>query len=245
MIEQFNEDGFVRVDGLFSPDEVAVMRDAFDRVHALALELARADVRTVLHEGARINYAASDPPVVRHIAWVGALDERLDTVGRDPRLINLAAELLGSDTVQQLIHQAHYKRPGDEIAFDWHQDSRHRGMNSGIFTDLNGRGSYVQIAMALDDVTSDAGPLQFVRGSQRHRHVDVDGVPEKYIEPDAIVAPLLSAGDAVAFSPYVIHGSEANRSANWRRVFINGYASPGASAKEFTLKEEGRILRAG
>ena len=53
----------------------------------------------------------------------------------------------------------------------WHQDSTHRRYGQEEWRDVNGRGSYVQTATALDDVTADSGPIEFIRGSARLGHV--------------------------------------------------------------------------
>src|SRR5690606_18116224 len=132
----------------------------------------------------------------------------------------------------QLINQAHFKKPGTGVAFDWHQDSTHRGIDRGGFVDVNGRGSYVQIALALDDVTAESGPLSFIPGSHRAGHLGLTPADVGVrFDPSTAVRPLLKRGDAVAFSPYVIHGSEPNRSTTPRRTFINGFAYPGANQR--------------
>ncbi len=246
--EQFLNDGFVVVEQVFTPAEVQTMAAAFDRAHATGESLVptlEPGQNSVTHGGARITYARDDHgkvTAIRHIAMVGNLEDDLLRLGGDPRLLAIAAPLLGSDRMVQLINQAHFKRPGTKVAFDWHQDSRHRGMPSGRFVDVNGRGSYVQIAIALDDVTPDSGPLSFVRGSHRLGHIDNGAIAGEHIDPAHIVTPLLKRGDVAAFGPYTIHGSQPNRSDHWRRVFINGFAHPQAPRCTFDLPNCAREL---
>ena len=53
----------------------------------------------------------------------------------------------------------------------------------------------------------------------------------------------MRAGSVLVFGPYAIHRSLPNRSAVPRRVFINGYASPGANARVYPGEGAGRTLR--
>jgi hypothetical protein len=246
--DAFYRDGFVIAEQLFTPAEVAIMAAAFDRAHA-AGEAAAAALPAGQYNlelrGARVSYEPGPdqrPAGIRHISMVGNLEPELLRLGGDPRLLDLALPLLGSPAARQMINQAHYKRPGTGVAFAWHQDSRHRGVDSGRFVDVNGRGSYVQIAIALDAATPDNGPLSFIQGSPALGHLDHGGIPPAKLDLARQVTPLLRAGDAVLFGPYTIHGSQANTSPRWRRVFINGFAHPDAIRFTPALPHEGRTL---
>src|SRR5262249_12844568 len=63
---------------------------------------------------------------IHRVVWCGAAEPLLSEFGRAPRLVRVAARLLGSNTMSQLINQAHFKFPGDGVEFPWHQDSTHR-----------------------------------------------------------------------------------------------------------------------
>ena len=67
--------------------------------------------------------------------------------------------------MDHLLNQAHFKRPRDGVTFGWHQDIQHRDKGNGTWTDVNGRGSFVQTVIALDEMTPDSGPLKFMPGS--------------------------------------------------------------------------------
>jgi ectoine hydroxylase-related dioxygenase (phytanoyl-CoA dioxygenase family) len=249
-IAAFERDGFVRVDQVFTPDEMDLIDAAMERVHDLGESLIRQGrispgQGSATAQGSRFTFALSDaglPVAIRHVSWCGGCEPVLDAFGRDARLLSIAADLLGADEADQLINQAHYKRPGSGISFAWHQDSRHRGAGRGGFVDVNGRGSYVQIALAVDDMTPDNGPLSFIPGSHRMGHIDDDGIPADRLDESRAVSPLLRRGDAAAFGPYTIHGSGPNLSAHPRRVFINGFAFPGANRKDYGLPGAGRRL---
>ena len=253
-IAEFHGQGFVRIDGLFSEAEIAELEGACDRVHAIAEQLvAEKQVggeqgNSPVRDGSRFTFQADgDSFAVRHVAWCGQCEPVFDRFGRDARLLRITGELLGCDQATQLINQIHYKKPGTAVKFDWHQDAAHRGIHKGGFKDVAGNGSYVQIAVAIDPVAADAGPLGFIPGSNRHGFLgplyDEQGkLTCDKIDPNDAVYPLLNRGDAVAFGSYTVHGSEANTGRQGRRTFINGFAYPGADLKQPRLPGEGRLL---
>ncbi|MDA3961345.1 MAG: phytanoyl-CoA dioxygenase family protein [Planctomycetota bacterium] len=247
--EAFYSTGFIMVPQVFSAAEMDRIDAGFTTANNIALNLREGltDKRaSVPYQGARFTLEDNGHEhVVRHIAWVGALDAELDRLGSDPRLVGMAAQLLGCDEVQQLIHQAHYKDPGGNVAFDWHQDAEHRGMGRGGFKDLNGHGSYVQIALAVDDVTADNGPVRMIPGSPSigYKPHNDRAIDSKWVDESQAVTPLAKRGDCLLFGPYTIHGSNPNRSDRSRRVFINGFAQPGAWQGEPQPGGIGRLLR--
>lgn len=246
-IETFHKVGFLRVNQVFTPEEMDEMDQAFEVAHQMAMELARnakGDERPHYEvNGTKITYARDEDDAmhVRHISWIGGCSPTLDKYGCDQRLLRLAAPLLGSNRMQQLINQAHYKRPGTGIAFAWHQDATHRGMPRGLFEDVNGHGSYVQIALAIDEATQENGPLSFIPNTG---DAGVMGTPldTTRFDDSTAVAPLLKRGDVALFGPYTVHGSQANMSDKPRRVFINGFAHPDANKRDFGDSPVGRFL---
>ena len=149
--------------------------------------------------------------------------------------------------MNQLINQAHFKIPGDNVAFPWHQDSENRGYGKPGWKDVNGRGSFVQQAIAIDDVTEENGPLKFIPGSCKLGHLGLLSRSKEerrtLFNPDDAVTGIMKAGSVALFNPYVIHGSEPNRSQKPRRVFINGYAYPGANSRTYLGRGAGRLLK--
>ena len=243
-VRDFFDDGFVVVRKVFSAREVAQMRTAFDRLERMAQVLTE----TMMVRGSQfvVERIKGEAPRVRihRIVWCGAAEPVLSSFGRDPRLVHLAAQLLGSSTMSQLINQAHFKLPGDGVAFPWHQDSTHRRYGQDEWRDVNGRGSYVQTATALDDVTAESGPIEFIPGSARLGHVGIaaDGALPPAVDPALAVAPTPRAGDVILFGPYTIHRSLPNRSPHPRRTFINGFAFPGANSRVYPGEGAGRVL---
>ncbi len=150
--------------------------------------------------------------------------------------MGIAARALGSDRVVQLIQQAHFKLPGDEVAFGWHQDASNRRYGTPLWRDVDGRGSFVQIAVAVDPMTPERGGLRMIRGSHRAGFVAdprTGVVPAEHVRAADAVDVVLAPGDAAVFGPFTVHGSGPNRSSAPRRVFLQGYALPGANRRVY------------
>jgi ectoine hydroxylase-related dioxygenase (phytanoyl-CoA dioxygenase family) len=241
--DEFFDRGFTLLPGLFVPEEITAMRAAFSRLEAVARTLRS----TQLHRGSQFVLDSDGDAVrIQRIVWCGAAEPVLATFGRDPRLLAAAADLLGSREMNHLINQAHFKLPGDGVEFPWHQDSTHRRYGGPEWRDVNGRGSYVQTVIALDDVTEENGPLRFIEGSARLGHLDLppEGtLPPHVIEAGPVVSATMRTGDVLLFGPYAVHSSLPNRSDRPRRAFLNGYAYPGANARVYPGEGAGGLLR--
>ena len=150
-VEEFFEIGFLIVPAVFSPEEIDRIRLAFNQLEEMAAELDGA----VMHHGANFvvdrTCRSDGSAALRRVSWCGAAVPMLLQFGADPRLLGMAAQLLDSREMQPLTNQAHFKMPNDNVEFPWHQDSTHRGFGTPDWQDLNGRGSFVQIATAVDE----------------------------------------------------------------------------------------------
>ncbi|MFZ9994917.1 MAG: phytanoyl-CoA dioxygenase family protein [Steroidobacteraceae bacterium] len=253
-ISEFIEKGWIILPNVFSLDEMAQARAAFERLSATARRLRM----TQNHAGSYFVLGGSqdDDVVIQRVVWAGGCEPTLLDLSADRRLLEPSLQLLGSEQCEQLLCQAHFKMPGDGVSFDWHQDIQHRDKGPGTWRDLNGRGSYVQTLTLIDDMTDHNGPLQFiprhaVRGDAEGRifgaHYDYAvpmqaGAHAPDIDVSAAVTVTGQSGSVLFFGPYAVHGSTANTSSQPRRVLINGYAYPGANGRVYPGEGSGRIL---
>lgn len=247
-VQAFFTRGYVVQKDVFAPEEIAIMREAFDRLERAACLLGRTQIfRGSQFVVERVGEGDDSRVRIDRIVWCGAAEPVLSEFGGDPRLLAIAAQLLGSRTMSQLINQAHFKLPGDGVFFPWHQDSTHRRYGTSEWRDLNGRGSYVQTVVALDDVTPDNGPLELIPGSclLGHLALSPEGSLPPGIEASSAIAATMRAGSVLCFGPYTIHRSLPNRSSTPRRVLINGFAYPGANARMYPGEGAGRVVRIG
>jgi ectoine hydroxylase-related dioxygenase (phytanoyl-CoA dioxygenase family) len=229
--QDLERDGYVIVRGLLGERDLERIRGGFDALHALAATLPAG--RTGL--GGADFVIDREPFRVRRVVWCGGASPALGAYGDDPRVLALVGALLGSDTVVQIIQQAHFKDPGDGVAFALHQDASNRRYGSPLWTDVDGRGSFVQLAIAVDPMTPEAGGLEVVPASHREGFVadpDTGALPAASREHPRL-GLALDPGDAVAFGPFLLHGSGPNRSDRPRRLFLQGYALPGANHRVY------------
>lgn len=236
-VAAFYEDGYLVREGVFTEAELEPLRAAFERLHQVAGTLGG---ETQVHREARFVF---EGPHLHRVVWAGALEEELLAVARDPRLLAPAQQLLGSTQVVQLLNQCHFKLPGDEVAFAWHQDSQNRRYGTPDWTDVNGRGSFVQTILAVDPCPLESGPLEVFPGSCRLGHLGLnDPSVELPLDLASRVSLAVPAGALMLFGPYTVHGSGPNRSPRPRRVLINGYAAPGANRLVYPGSGTGRLL---
>ena len=248
-VRDYFEVGWITRQALFSDEEVARIRACFDELEEIATGLAE----TGLHGGSHFVLGEKNGgQVIKRVVWAGGCQRYLLEVGKDPRLTAPCAQLLQSDAMDHLLSQAHFKRPRDGVAFGWHQDIRHRDKGNGTWTDVNGRGSFVQTVIVLDEMTPDSGPILFMPGSSRWGRVDFGdhdyNTPNPAAtwlaqcrEEDAVVITA-QPGDTLFFGPYTVHASFENTSERYRRILINGYASPGANRRVYPGDGAGRRL---
>ncbi len=241
-IRRFYDDGYLIIEGLYSRDEVAAMAEAAERLRAVGRELAAVAPPAVEGGGeTKIEHAGSQFVLgagvngsrrLQRVVWAGGCEPAMLACGRDVRLTSIVGQLFGSPTAVHLLNQLHAKYPNDGLEFEPHQDSEHRRYGTPEWRDVDGRGSYVQAVVAIDDSTPDNGPLIFYPGSGRRGHLDPASVRSRFKDEPGVPA-LLKAGDAAFFGPYVVHRSAENRSATPRRILINGFALPGANGRDY------------
>ena len=238
-IEAFYDEGYVVLPRVFRDAEIREISDAFDRLRETAIKLTE----PTMIKG---SYFVVNNHRINRIVWCGAAEPVLLKYGGDARLTVPASQLLGSGEMEQLICQAHFKLPADGVGFDWHQDSDHRRYGTAEWTDVNGRGSFVQTILAVDVMNEENGPLMVVPGSGRsgHQYLKQRASPVDALFDGQAQPVLMEQGSVLLLGPYTVHGSKPNRSRHARRVFINGYAYPGANRRIYPGKGAGRKLAA-
>jgi len=152
--------------------------------------------------------------------------QRIDAFGaaaRSPKVIEAAATLMGSKTVQMFHDHVLVKEPGTSMATPWHQDAPYYFVQGQ---------QTVSFWSPLDPVTT--ATLRCVAGSHLWAK---DVVPTRWVSEDAffegdympvpdpdadgmrIVEFEMEPGDAVAFHYRTLHGARGNQSDTRRRAF--------------------------
>jgi ectoine hydroxylase-related dioxygenase (phytanoyl-CoA dioxygenase family) len=211
---QFNEDGFVKLDEVFSPEEIAAVTAAIDPIeeereryvreqHAGRMRLSEADIITFT------THIVRSSPVLRDFA-------------AHPAIKDLCHDLIGPE-VRLYWDQSVYKKTGKPQEFPWHQD------NGYTFVTPQ---QYLTLWIPLVDVDADNGcpwiaPGLHKLGTLKHWPTDI-GLKCLEAAPDAVCVPA-KAGDVVAFSSLAPHRTGPNlKTGTVRKAYILQYAPDGA-----------------
>ncbi|HVK05082.1 MAG TPA: phytanoyl-CoA dioxygenase family protein [Armatimonadaceae bacterium] len=219
--EQFDRDGYAVVRGLFSPAEVAEIRETF-------MAQAAGGPIEGLSDGHWQNCDPSDPlkfyprmmhPHLHADKPVGPLSMRYML---DRRVETVLAALMGEAPIAA--QSMFYFKPAGARGQDLHQDNFYLRVKPG---------TCYAAWVAVDDVDEENGGMMLVPGS----HLLDIACPQKSdptisftdahvpVPEGMSTAPAnMKAGDCLFFNGSVIHGSYPNRSADrFRRSFICHY----------------------
>lgn len=229
----FHEHGYVVFRKVWSSTEIERAHQETD-----ALKQRAREIGTPFRHGNLFGWLTEDPNIglnVIGMQWPGHWSARLESMRRDPRMLQILQPLLGTD-IRQIIHQLHWKTPGATFAVNFHRDRRSR-TPAHAFREL--ASSYVQTGIAIDPMTPENGALLVVPGSHRKEPSDIeDSGSTSFMHKDPSRAILYNAGykdedllsiyaepgDVALWHVDTIHGSDASRSKTLDRcLFINGY----------------------
>lgn len=222
-VDHYREKGWLRVEGVYDPDEVEDLRRDLDTViegwafdmpwtgpwrEALMDPEAAKNVKlTTLHD---LQIFSS--------AWARAIAQ--------PTLVEVLGDLLG-DNVEFHHTTLHVKPPENGQPFPMHQDHP-------FYRHVDGR--YVDVLVHLDDTCHENGEIRFLEGSHRLGGLNhIQQTPEgpctphlpvdEYRLEDTVPVPA-KAGDVVLMSIFTIHGSYPNTTDQPRRMVRMGYKDP-------------------
>ncbi|WP_432105430.1 ectoine hydroxylase [Streptomyces sp. bgisy091] len=149
-LQGFEENGFLTVDQLITPDEVSVYRAELDRL--VADPQVRADERSIIEPQSQS---------VRSVFEVHKLSEVFANLVRDERVVGRARQILGSDVY---VHQSRINvKPGfGASGFYWHSDFETWHAEDGL---PNMR--TVSVSIALTENYDTNGGLMIMPGSHK------------------------------------------------------------------------------
>ena len=251
-LKQYDDLGFFIRENVFSEDEIEAMRAGAENVHAQILEAAsrpdmgpvdRVDNQKYQHVlGSTIKWEWSeDLNAVRSMEPTGHLDARLESVIDDPRLHQPVASINQCDTLSVFSDKLNVKRPGG-APFPWHQE--------GLYWENGAEdlASLVSTLTYLDDATKANGCLWVISAS--HKQGNLKGLKDRgvlgalytdvtLLDGEAVPTEL-PAGSVLYFHRDLVHGSQTNRTASSRRVFVVAYQAGGLHRWGIDRKREVR-----
>jgi hypothetical protein len=246
----WRDDGFFARAAVFSPDELALLRAAAERCVARATDAIQSSSThyaidgNVYHEagGSTIQLEhAEGSQTIRVIEPFHHLDEVMDRLLDDPRIVEPMRELVGDERVALFTDKLNLKRPREGSLFRWHQDSPYW---AHFFAELE---RLPNVLVTLDAADEHNGCFRVIRGS--HRRGMLPGCEGEgrlgplFTDPRAFdlaeqVPAVAPAGSLVFFSPHTVHGSEPNRSDSSRRALVLTYQPGGNRMFKVDAKRE-------
>lgn len=222
-VSSYERNGFLLIEDLFNPQEVEKLLAEVERM--------RNDPAIV-----GLDEAITEPgsEAVRSIFRVHQLSSMVSDLARDPRVINVARQILGSEVY---IHQSRANmKPGFKgKEFYWHSDFETWHVEDGM-----PRMRALSCSILLTDNNACNGPLMLVPGSHQ-QFISCQGVTpddhykkslkkQEYGVPDSLSLQLLveqggiepmiaKAGSVVFFDCNTMHGSAGNISP-WPRANV-------------------------
>ncbi|MNJ87848.1 Phytanoyl-CoA dioxygenase (PhyH) [compost metagenome] len=210
----YEKNGFLLMPELFSQDEVSYL---FDAMQSMREDFTHADRKEVIAE--------PGSGEVRSIFNVHRLNDIFANLVRDPRVLNVAREILGSEVY---IHQSriNYKPGFTGKEFYWHSDFETWHSEDGMPAMRA-----LSCSILLTDNSECNGPLMLIPGSHHHYVSCMGETPDENYKkslkkqevgvPDPILLRYLAdmggitscagkAGSVVFFDCNTMHGSNGN-----------------------------------
>ncbi|HEX3951964.1 MAG TPA: phytanoyl-CoA dioxygenase family protein [Stellaceae bacterium] len=219
LVEQFREQGFCTIEGLYGPDEVAALRSKTDAIMADAFGVAAETEIFDLEETHR-----PDDPRVRRIKRPHKINPMYWDCACFAPLVEILQALIGPSI--RLHHsKINLKSARYGAPLDWHQDWAfipHTNPDLAI------------ASVMLDEVDLDNGPLLLLPGSHRRLldHHDggwfVGAIDPELLDTASAVPVIGPPGTVTLHHPLLVHGSALNRSARDRRLLFYEYAAADA-----------------
>jgi ectoine hydroxylase len=215
-LEDYERDGFLFYPGFFDGDEIAACVEELKRLSADPA--VRASGGVILEP---------ESQEVRSVFAIHRISEHFRRLARDPRIVERARQLLGSDVY---VHQSriNYKPGFKGKGFNWHSDFETWHAEDGM-----PRMRAVSCSIILTDNHEFNGPLMLIPGSHKVFIPCIGETPEDNYKfslknqqvgvPDeasisalvaqgGIQAPKGPAGSMLFFECNTLHGSNANMS---------------------------------
>ena len=222
--ELYFEQGYLLMPELIGPEELDHLKTAMYKMLDLSQNITASDHQFDLESG-----HSAQSPRLRRVAYVDDLDEACWRFCKDSILASIAVDILGPNVRFRDLF-INFKWSGGGAGVKWHQDIAfypHTNTNT------------CQFLLALDDVSSEQGPLQVIPGSHKsviYEHYDSKGDWTGAItETDLSIAGIDNAieltGPAGSVSVHhscTIHGSAQNSSDQGRPMLVVTYSAADA-----------------
>jgi ectoine hydroxylase len=213
-LEQYEKDGFLFFESMFSDDEVSLLLDEIEHLKKSNLV---PDENFIIRE--------PESNEIRSFFHIHEFDPVFRMLSQDPRIVGIAEQILDS---QVYIHQSriNLKPSFKGKEFYWHSDFETWHIEDGM-----PRMRALSCSITLTDNNEFNGPLMVIPGSHKQYISCIGQTPDEHykdslrkqeygvpdnnsltelVRENGIVAPKGKAGSAIFFDCNIMHGSNGN-----------------------------------
>ena len=214
-IEQYNQDGYLIIEGFLNQEEVS-------KLYQIAI-----DDKTMSKNAINVNDSTGKRSKLS--LWYKPGDDVYGLLTRSESLVNSVDKLLDGDAAVCHFHsKLMQKEPKVGGAWEWHQDYGYWYKNEFLLPD-----QMMSVMVAITDANTENGCLQVIKGTHKMGRVEHGfageqvGASQRYVDlalqTMELVFVELKAGDVLFFHSNLLHRSEANLSDKARWSMISCY----------------------
>lgn len=227
---RFEEDGFLIVDELISPNKLPVLHQAFDHLFNGIFE-------TGVHPD-EVNWqqATGDPSLTRQICNGWKANREIARVVLDAALGRAVAELADWPGARIMIDNVIWKPPGAK-SLGYHQDSSYLYWIAP--SDL------LTCWIALDDTSAECGTMELVRGSHCWALSEPEGdfhAPDNYRLPMKKAAEIAGAESDIAYIEVAAGGGSFHHGWTWHGSGPNSGTNPRRSLVLHAMRSDAEYV---
>jgi phytanoyl-CoA hydroxylase len=213
-VRQFHDEGYAPVGPILTPDELAGLRAAYDRIFQ-ATEKPSSYRNLGQREGEE-----TSPGAVLQIIDMHKLDEAFRRILYKEELLDVAVALMDAPNLRLYHDQALYKPPIHGDVVPWHQDNGYWKLDPP---------RAASCWIALDDADTENGCMWVIPGSHRAGEVGHERAGHyiaqlKADADESIAVPIpLPAGSAMFHHCRTLHHTKPNQTPRQRRAWVIHY----------------------
>jgi phytanoyl-CoA hydroxylase len=219
--KQYQEQGFLVVEGLFSDGEISALQEVAEGWVAQSRNVTTNDDRFDLEPAHR-----PEAPAVRRVKSPHLASPLFASLAVHPGILGVISDLIGFN-VRLRATKLNMKSAGVGSSVEWHQDW-------AFYPHTND--DLLAVGVPLDDMTLENGCLLIVPGSHRGHVLDhrsssgvfVGSVDPQMIEASSVEPVIAPAGAITVHHARLLHGSAPNSSGKMRRLFLGEYCAADA-----------------
>ena len=229
MFKEYEEEGVVVIPSVFTAEEC-------DRIKKEAYGITDDQIKAAGYKHVPSEQAYNKKSLIFFPALANSY---LNDIRVDKRMRAIVHMFLG-DEVRQINNQIYFREQADLDTFAWHRDTIFR--ESHVFTsDL--ATDYLQTVIAVDDITEDNSPVEFIQGSHKWPTFE-DPKNLRVFERGEHGGKKYTAkkGDMMVWSVMIVHGSEENESTDSRMTYMNGFCRSRSASAYPDYLVDGKIV---